>query len=406
MSDMNRSFAGQMPEFYDRFLVPMMFAPFAQDLARRLHGMASGNVLELAAGTGILTRALVRTLPRAVAITATDLNRAMLDQAKSHPGLERVQWQEADALSLPFADQQFDFAVCQFGVMFFSDKVAAFREALRVLRPGGRFLFSVWSNREGSVWDVAVTVVGRFLSREPASLVASVYNDVATVQADLNAAGFEAIAAEDVIQFTHASSAREAAISQCHGGLIRAAIDAQMPDRVDEITDAASAAIAAQFGSGPIESPLHAILFRAARPITDGASVQTRANRVPTPTRLECHDRAPRTTGPMPCRIAGFRHRPRFTSAAARPIQTNAGRSLGGATAPHNKWAWRRHAPRANFFYLSSPGCIDAKVPVDLVSKLSQAGIASMTRVGQRVHDFRLNVRGAFAQQDHAACQK
>lgn len=266
MSDMNRSFAGQMPKFYDRFLVPMMFAPFAQDLAQRLQGMPSGHVLELAAGTGIVTRALAQTLPAAVAITATDLNPVMLTQAKSHAGLERGQWQEADALSLPFVDQQFDNAVCQFGVMFFPDKVAAFREALRVLRPGGRFLFSVWGNREGSVWDVVVTLVGQFLSRDRESLVAPPYNDVATVQADLAAAGFELIIAEDVIQSTHSGSPREAAISQCHGGLVRAAIDAHMPDRLDEITEAATAAIAARFGSGSIESPLHALLFTAARP--------------------------------------------------------------------------------------------------------------------------------------------
>src|SRR5690349_13073332 len=138
MSDMSRSFAGQMPEFYDRFLVPVMFEPFAQDLAQRLQGVPSGHVLELAAGTGVVTRALARILPAAVAITATDLNPAMLDQARSHAGLARIQWQEADALALPFADQQFDYILCQFGVMFFLDKVAAFREALRVLRPGSR----------------------------------------------------------------------------------------------------------------------------------------------------------------------------------------------------------------------------------------------------------------------------
>jgi len=266
MSDMNRSFAGQMPELYDRFLVPVMFEPFAQDLANRLQGILSGHVLELAAGTGIVTRALARTLPAPVAITATDLNPAMLDQARSHAGLERVQWQEADALSLPFADQQFDHIVCQFGVMFFPDEVAAFREAMRVLRPGGRFLFSVWGNREGSVWDVVVAVVGQFLSRGPASLVSPPYNDVATVQADLAAAGFASITAEDVIQSTHTRSPREAAVSQCHGGLVRAAIDAQMPDQLDEITEAATAAIAARFGSGPVDSPLHAILFAAVRP--------------------------------------------------------------------------------------------------------------------------------------------
>ncbi len=150
--------------------------------------------------------------------------------------------------------------------MFFPDKVAAFREALRVLRPNGRFLFSVWGNRRGSVWDVALTVVGQFLSCDPASLVSPPYNDVGRVQADLAAAGFGSISAEDVVQPTHAGSPREAAFSQCHGGLVRAAIDARMPDRLDEITQAATAAIAARFGNGPIESPLRAILFTAARP--------------------------------------------------------------------------------------------------------------------------------------------
>jgi SAM-dependent methyltransferase len=243
-----------------------MLEPFARDLAARLEGMTAGQILELAAGTGIVTRALAQTLRPDVAITATDLNPAMLDRARSHPGLERVRWQEADALALPFADRLFDCAVCQFGVMFFPDKRAAFREALRVLRPGAHFLFSVWGNREGSVWEVATNVVGELLSRDPASLVSPAYDDVAVVHADLSAAGFGSITDEDVTKLTHSSSAREAAVSMCQGGLVRAAIEAQAPARLDEITDAATTAIAARFGSGPIESPLHAILFTAVRP--------------------------------------------------------------------------------------------------------------------------------------------
>ena len=266
MSDMDRSFAGLMPEFYDRILVPVMFEPFAQDLAERLGGMTSGHVLEIAAGTGVVTRALTRVLPAEVAITATDLNPAMLDQAKSHSGLERVRWQEADALALPFPDRLFDCVLCQFGVMFFLDKHAAFRESLRVLRPGSRFLFSVWGRREGTIWDVATNVVGEFLSRDPASLVSPPYNDLAAVRTELSEAGFAMVAVEEVTKLLHVSSAREAAVSMCHGGLVRAAIEAQMPGRLDEITEAATTAIAARFGSGPIESPLSALLFSAARP--------------------------------------------------------------------------------------------------------------------------------------------
>jgi ubiquinone/menaquinone biosynthesis C-methylase UbiE len=263
---MNRSFAGSMPEFYDRILVPVMFEPFARDLVERLRGMNSGHVLEIATGTGVVTRALARSLPAAVAITATDLNPAMLDQAKSHARMERVRWQEADALALPFGDRLFDYVVCQFGVMFFPDKQAGFREALRVLRAGGRFLFSVWGDREGSVFDVVANVVGEALNRDPASLVAPTYNDITAVKPELSEAGFASITAEEVKKPIHSGSAREAATTMCHGGLIRAAIEAQAPGRLDEITEATAMAIAARFGDGPIESPLRAIVFSAKRP--------------------------------------------------------------------------------------------------------------------------------------------
>ena len=139
MAEMNRLFSGSMPELYDRFLVPLQFEPFAQDLAERLGTVTSGQLLELAAGTGVVTRALARTLPGSVDITATDLNPAMLEQAKTYAELERVVWQEADAMALPFPDEAFDYLVCQFGVMFFPDKPAAFRQVRRVLRRAGDF---------------------------------------------------------------------------------------------------------------------------------------------------------------------------------------------------------------------------------------------------------------------------
>ena len=134
MSGPIRLFVGSYPEFYDRLLVPVLFAPYARILAERLRGMTVGNVLEIAAGTGVVTRALVHTLPEAVNIRATDLNPPMLDRARSHAGMDRVHWQQADALALPFGEHEFDCAICQFGVMFFADKRAAFRETFRVLK--------------------------------------------------------------------------------------------------------------------------------------------------------------------------------------------------------------------------------------------------------------------------------
>jgi ubiquinone/menaquinone biosynthesis C-methylase UbiE len=266
VAEMNRSFSGSMPELYDRFLVPLQFEPFANDLAERLETLTSGHLLEVAAGTGVVTRALARILPRAVHITATDLNPAMLEQAKKHVEAQRVVWREADAMALPFPDQAFDHLVCQFGVMFFPDKRAGFREARRVLRSGGRFLFNVWGDKGGTARLLAEQVVGEKLSRDPARLVAPEYNDVEMVKADLSAAGFVSVSAEKVSKRTRSASAREAAIANCHGGMLRAQIDKLAPGRLDEITEAVEVALAARFGNGAVEAPLHAIVFSGVVP--------------------------------------------------------------------------------------------------------------------------------------------
>jgi ubiquinone/menaquinone biosynthesis C-methylase UbiE len=266
VAEMNRSFSGSMPELYDRFLVPLQFEPFAKDLAERLEALTSGHLLEVAAGTGVVTRALARILPRAVHITATDLNPAMLEQAKKHVEAQRVVWREADAMALPFPDQAFDHLVCQFGVMFFPDKRAGFREARRVLRSGGRFLFNVWGDKGGTARLLAEQVVGEKLSRDPARLVAPEYNDVEMVKADLSAAGFVSVSAEKVSKRTRSASAREAAIANCHGGMLRAQIDKLAPGRLDEITEAVEVALAARFGNGAVEAPLHAIVFSGVVP--------------------------------------------------------------------------------------------------------------------------------------------
>lgn len=266
MSGPIRLFVGSYPEFYDRLLVPVLFAPYARILAERLRGMTVGNVLEIAAGTGVVTRALVHTLPEAVNITATDLNPPMLDRARSHAGMDRVHWQQADALALPFGEHEFDCAICQFGVMFFADKRAAFRETFRVLKQGGRFLFIVWDREEEvGIRSVAAEVMGRLLSRDPASLLPPPYFDLTAARADLEAAGFGAVSIEKLPERSRAKSPQEAAIANCHGGILRTHIEQHAPGRLEEITNAVADALAEKFGAGPIDAPMQAILFTASR---------------------------------------------------------------------------------------------------------------------------------------------
>ena len=145
-TDKVAAFAGTLAEFYDRYLVPLNFAPYAEVVADRVKGLLPRRILETAAGTGVVTEALARELPSEVTITATDLNQAMIERGKVRPGMERVKWQQADATKLPFPDGGFDLIVCQFGVMFFPDKRASFDECFRVLTPGGTYLFVLWDD--------------------------------------------------------------------------------------------------------------------------------------------------------------------------------------------------------------------------------------------------------------------
>jgi SAM-dependent methyltransferase len=168
MQASDTAFAGSIPALYDRHLGPALFEPYAQDLARRLTWLAAGSLLETACGTGRVTRSLAAALPAGVAITATDLNQPMIDFASAQPIARPVTWRQADALALPFADGSFDAVVCQFGVMFFPDKIAGFREVRRVLRPGGRFLFNVWGPIEANEFASLTTeALGARFSQDP-----------------------------------------------------------------------------------------------------------------------------------------------------------------------------------------------------------------------------------------------
>src|SRR5215217_4542431 len=192
--DTDTAFAGSIPQVYDRYLVPLIFAPYATDLALRTVRRQPAHVLEIAAGTGVVTRQLAEMLPSGVSIVATDLNQTMLDEAAAEGTARTVEWRQADALQLPFPDESFDVVVCQFGVMFFPDKARAFAEARRVLRSGGQFLFNVWDRIDHNDFaDTVTQAVGTLFPDDPPRFLARVphgYHDPAVIVQDLAQGGF------------------------------------------------------------------------------------------------------------------------------------------------------------------------------------------------------------------------
>jgi ubiquinone/menaquinone biosynthesis C-methylase UbiE len=269
MSASDSSFVGAIPDLYDRLFVPLIFETYADDLADRVALLAPGNVLELAAGTGALTRAMAVRLPPDVSILATDINPPMLDRAKARQASDtRVTFAEADATELTFADAAFDVVACQFGAMFFPDKVRAYREGRRVLRPGGHYLFNVWDTLAFNDFAATVTeAMGSLFPEDPPLFMARIphgYNDTARIRTELAAAGFGSVTTETISRRSHGRSAREVALTYCQGTPLRAEIEARRPGGLEEATDHAATALERRFGSGPIEGAIQAIVIDAA----------------------------------------------------------------------------------------------------------------------------------------------
>lgn len=266
----DKRFAGAIPEMYDRLLVPLIFAPYADDLAARLRLRAPGRVLELAAGTGAATRALAAQLPPSTEIVATDLNPAMLQHARAVGTARPVTWQQADALALPFPDGTFDAVVCQFGAMFFPDKSRGFAEARRVLRPGGVLLFSTWDRIEENAFAETVTavLVARFPERPPRFLARTPhgYHDPAVIRRDLAAGGFAASPEVTTLAArSRAATAEVPAIAYCQGTPLRNELEACSATGVEEGTALAARAIRDRFGPGPVDGKIQAHVMRVER---------------------------------------------------------------------------------------------------------------------------------------------
>jgi SAM-dependent methyltransferase len=265
MSGTDKVFAGSIPKIYDEYFVPLIFQPYATDLAARLASLRPRRVLELAAGTGVVTRAMDAALPAGVEIVATDLNPAMLEQAKAVWNGRAIEWRQADAMQVPFEDASFDAVVCQFGVMFLPDKAKGYAEARRVLRPGGTFLFNAWDRIEDNEFtDDATQALAEMFPHDPPRFMERTphgYFDRAVIERDLADGGFTAEAS--IVTLTHrsrAASARDAAIAICQGSPLRNEIETRGPGRLEEATDVAARAIADRFGEGAVDGKIQALV--------------------------------------------------------------------------------------------------------------------------------------------------
>lgn len=270
MTATDKAFTGSIPQLYEQLMVPLIFAPYAQDLAARIVPLRPRRLLETAAGTGIVTRALAAQLPADVAITATDLNEPMLVQAKAALPDRRVAWRQADALALPFEDGCFDVVACQFGAMFFPDRVKGYGEARRVLTPGGRFLFNVWDRIEDNEFtDVVTQTLAEVFPQDPPRFMVRTphgYHDPGLIRGDLERAGFTDIVIEAVDQVSRAPSPREPAVALCQGTPLRGEIEARGAPGLEAATDQAEAALRRRFGDGPIEGRIRALVVSAVAP--------------------------------------------------------------------------------------------------------------------------------------------
>jgi SAM-dependent methyltransferase len=266
----DRAFAGSIPKLYEQYLVPLIFDPYARDLTHRVASLAPSAVLEIAAGTGVVTRHLAAQLPANISIVSTDLNQAMVDHAVNVGTSRAVTWRQADAMNLPFADSTFDVVVCQFGAMFFPDKAAAFAETRRVLRPGGTFLFNVWDRIEDNEFADCVTqAMARLCPSDPPRFLARLphgYYDQAVIGSALVDGGFTGpIVFDTVAVQSRAESPRTVAIAYCQGTPLRNELEGRAASILDEATDVAAAAIKERFGAGHVTGKIQAHVISATR---------------------------------------------------------------------------------------------------------------------------------------------
>lgn len=272
MNEINAKFTGSIPEIYDACLGPLLFDFSARDLAERAKRFISSEsgILEIACGTGIATRHLREALPSGSKIIATDLNDAMLEIAgKKLAGFADVSIQQADAMSLPFGDREFDAVVCQFGIMFFPDKAKGLAEMFRVLKPGGSLIFNVWDSLDNNrCVGIARETISSFFDSDPPQFLKTPFgfHDPLHIKDLLNRAGFKNAESDIVSETVEADSVDAIAKGFVEGnpGIIE--INERANAGSAEITEAVAEAIKNAYGKPPVKIPLQELAFTAVKP--------------------------------------------------------------------------------------------------------------------------------------------
>jgi ubiquinone/menaquinone biosynthesis C-methylase UbiE len=262
----NIAFTGNIPKIYDASLGPVFFEPYAIDMAERVAKLNPASVLETAAGTGRVTAHLRSTLNPETTITATDLNPDMLEVAKEKITGKNITWQPADAMDLPFSENIFDLVVCQFGIMFYPDKLKGMQEVFRVLKKGGIFLFNVWDKVDFTPMSkTAREIIINFFENDPPAFynIPYGYNDTNEISASLREAGFTNIYFETVKKDAVSQSAKKMADGLVVGTPISNAIREKNPDAIPILREKVTNALAEKFGSSPCKSVMQAIIFSA-----------------------------------------------------------------------------------------------------------------------------------------------
>jgi ubiquinone/menaquinone biosynthesis C-methylase UbiE len=269
MTTNHAAFVGSVPENYDRYLGPVLFEPYAADLVARLHVPENASVLEVACGTGIVTRRLRARLGPEATLVATDLNDAMLDCARRNfSATGTIEWKQADVTELPFDDQLFDAVVCQFGLMFVPDKEKAFSEIYRVLKPGAVFLFNLWDRIENNdLPHIAHTIISKFFDDNPPDFYEVPFSchDPEMIRSLATTAGFKQLQLSLLPLQAISPSAREATQGLIHGNPVIAAIRERNESALPEIEAAVAATLVAQCGDAPVLGRMQALVGAAVR---------------------------------------------------------------------------------------------------------------------------------------------